>query len=87
METTRLSSKGQVVIPRAIRQARHWPIGQEFEVQETEQGLLLRPKALFAPTRLEDVAGCLSSSRPAVSLEEMEAAIARGVEAQGYGRR
>ena len=45
METTRLSSKGQIIIPKAIRQAYKWPVGQEFLVEQTEQGILLRPKS------------------------------------------
>ena len=30
METTRLSSKGQVIIPKTLRDAHHWLAGQEF---------------------------------------------------------
>ena len=30
METTRLSSKGQVIIPKRLRDAHHWLAGQEL---------------------------------------------------------
>ena len=59
IETTRLSSKGQVVLPSSIRNAHHWEPGTEFQVQETPEGILLRPLARQAASRVEDVAGCL----------------------------
>lgn len=30
METTRLSSKGQIIIPKALRDIYHWQTGQEL---------------------------------------------------------
>ena len=36
METTRLSTKGQIVLPKGIRAARAWEPGTEFTVEETE---------------------------------------------------
>ncbi len=46
METTRLSSKGQVIIPKAVRSAHQWGVGLELEVIEMGDGVLLRPKTL-----------------------------------------
>jgi len=43
MQLTLLSSKGQVIIPKAIREARHWHAGTRLEVTETAEGLLLKP--------------------------------------------
>ena len=79
METTKLSSKGQVVIPSVLRKRHGWSEGQEFEVEDLEDGLLLRPKRIFAVTRLEDVAGCLPYSGPVISLSDMDAAIEKAV--------
>ncbi len=59
METTRLSSKGQVIIPKAIRDSHHWENGLEFQVIDTGDGILLKPKTPFAETNLADVAGML----------------------------
>jgi AbrB family looped-hinge helix DNA binding protein len=59
METTRLSSKGQVIIPKAVRDARHWEPGMELAVVETPEGVLLKPSVPFAATRLDEVAGSL----------------------------
>nr|MBA2549451.1 AbrB/MazE/SpoVT family DNA-binding domain-containing protein [Burkholderiaceae bacterium] len=44
MESTKLSSKGQVILPAAIRTARRWTPGTEFAVLETADGVLLKPK-------------------------------------------
>lgn len=82
IETTRLSSKGQVVLPSSIRKAHRWATGTEFVVEETPQGLLLRPMVSATPTRLEDVAGCLQPRRTRVSQAEMDAAVAAEVKAR-----
>jgi len=78
METTRLSSKGQVVLPKSIRDAHRLEPGAEFAVEDRPEGILLRPLVRpFAPTRVEDVLGCTGYKGPAKSIEEMEDAIAR----------
>jgi len=59
METTRLSTKGQIVLPKTMRTSRAWGPGTEFTVEETGEGVLLRPAAHFPQTSLEEVAGCL----------------------------
>lgn len=59
METTRLSSKGQIIIPKSVRSANRWEEGAEFAVIDTGEGILLKPKALFARTRHRDVSGLL----------------------------
>ena len=78
MITTKLSTKGQITIPKEIRSAHGWSKGLEFTVQETENGLLLTPLPLFVETTLADVPGCTGYQGPPKSLEEMEEAIARG---------
>ena len=76
METTKLSSKGQVVLPRAIRAAKAWRPGQALAVVSTDEGVLLKPLKPFRDTSLDDVAGCLAYEGKAKRLEEMEAAVA-----------
>jgi AbrB family looped-hinge helix DNA binding protein len=82
VETTRLSSKGQLVLPKAIRQAGNWPAGTEFTVEAVPGGVLLRPVRAFPESRLEDVIGCARHAGPARSDAAMRAAIARGVKAR-----
>ena len=80
METTRLSTKGQIVLPQSIREAKSWGPGTEFTIEETTDGILLRPTSPFAKTRLEDVVGCLHvPGRKPATLAEMDRSIAREV--------
>jgi AbrB family looped-hinge helix DNA binding protein len=79
METTRLSTKGQIILPKGIRVSRSWGPGTEFTVEETSSGILLRPAALFPDTNLEEVAGCLRSDRKSKTTVQMRAAIGREV--------
>ncbi len=78
MPTTRLSSKGQIIIPKPIRTAHNWRPGQKLKVIDTDDGVLLKPVEPFPKTSLEEVAGCLKYSGPAKSLAEMEEAICKG---------
>ncbi len=55
--TVRLSTKGQVVLPKSIRRRRNWESGASFTIEETPEGVLLKEASLFEPTRLEDVFG------------------------------
>jgi AbrB family looped-hinge helix DNA binding protein len=82
METTRLSSKGQVVLPKSVRDARSWKPGTQFAVEEVSEGILLRALRPFPPTSVEEVSGCLKYTGRAKTLREMETAIARGVRAR-----
>jgi AbrB family looped-hinge helix DNA binding protein len=78
MLKTKISSKGQVVVPLSIRERRNLKTGQTLLVDEVPEGILLRDKPAFARTTLGQVAGCLQYSGPAVSLEDMRAAGAEG---------
>ncbi len=59
MERTRLSTKGQIILPKTIRDARAWGPGTEFTVEVSEDGVLLRPARRQPSTTLDEVAGCL----------------------------
>jgi len=79
MNTARLSSKGQLIIPKPIRQVHGWDTGQELEVIDTEQGVLLKTKSPFPETTLNEVAGSLAYQGKTKSLADMDQAIAIGV--------
>jgi bifunctional DNA-binding transcriptional regulator/antitoxin component of YhaV-PrlF toxin-antitoxin module len=87
METTKLSSDGQVTIPQVLREIHQWQAGQEFVAIDTGDGILLKPKTPFVETTLEAVAGYLKYDGTPISLEEMEDAIRRGVEETWDDRR
>jgi AbrB family looped-hinge helix DNA binding protein len=74
--TTTVSTKGQVILPKAIRDHRRWPPGTRLIVKETPEGVLLTPASPFPPTRMEDVYGMLKYDGPPVSIEEMDEAVA-----------
>ena len=73
--TTTVSTKGQVILPKAIRQRRHWEPGTRLVVEDTAEGVLLKAAPVFAPTRPEDVAGMLAYRGRPKTIEEMESAI------------
>lgn len=80
MERTRLSSKGQVIIPKWIRDRHEWQPGDELVVLYTEQGVTLKLSRPFPETTLDDVVGCLSYSGPTVSIEEMDEVISAAIQ-------
>jgi AbrB family looped-hinge helix DNA binding protein len=79
MDTTRLSTKGQVIVPKRIRESQAWPPGTELIVEETGDGILLRPAGRLPLTELKEVAGCLKSKRKAKTDLQMRAAVEREV--------
>ncbi|MBK6714928.1 MAG: AbrB/MazE/SpoVT family DNA-binding domain-containing protein [Burkholderiales bacterium] len=85
--TTRMSSKGQIIIPKPLRTMHRWTAGTELEVIDVGEGLLLRPRTRFPATCLEDVAGCLPHSGPALTDDDIAAALAAGVQEQWLDRR
>ena len=76
MKTTRLSRKGHVLIPKALRTIHHWDPGLELIVIDTGDGLLLKPKAPFAPAELSDVSGMLKGKGSPKTDDEIKAALA-----------
>lgn len=74
METT-MSSKGQIVIPRQIRQQHGWQPGVIFTVLEKDNTLILQPVSTKKTTKLEDVIGCTGYRGPKKNLAEMDAGI------------
>jgi AbrB family looped-hinge helix DNA binding protein len=79
MPRTRLSSKGQVVIPKALREERGWAPGTEFNVEVTRDGILLRPTPGSPGTTAREVMGCLDYRGPPRSPAEMDEGIARAI--------
>ncbi len=73
--TVRLSTKGQVVLPKSIRRRRNWESGASLTIEETPEGVLLKEASLFEPTRLEDVFGMLEYAGPPKTIEEMDASV------------
>jgi AbrB family looped-hinge helix DNA binding protein len=80
--TTVVSTKGQVILPAAIRKQRHWDPGTRLIVEQTSEGVLLRSEPLFPPTNIDEVAGMLKYDGPPISIEDMS----KGVEEYFRGK-
>ena len=89
MQTTQMSSKGQVISPKDIRTRRHWLPGTRLVAEETPEGVLLRTARSSSTQSLD--AGlaamhALANHRGrAKTLAEMDAAVAK--EARKAGSR
>ena len=73
--TTVISTKGQVILPKAIRDQLHWAAGTKLTVENTPAGVLLTASPIFPPTTIDEVFGSLRYDGPPLSLEDMDAAI------------
>ncbi|GHU32345.1 hypothetical protein AGMMS50256_22290 [Betaproteobacteria bacterium] len=76
METIRLSTKGQVVLPKQVREAHQWDAGQELTVIDLPDCVMLK-NASTATVSWNDVAGRLAKYRKdkPVTDEEMHEAV------------
>ena len=82
MATTVVSAKGQVVLPKALRDAKGWTPGTRLAVEETPDGLTLRvqeSEPIFPPTTIDEAFGCLKYDGPPKTIEEMDAGVAEGI--------
>lgn len=84
---TTLSTKGQVILPKAIRDRRDWNAGMKLIVEETPEGVLLKRAPIFPPTKPSDVFGMLKGKYkgPPKTIEEMDEALLEAV-AQDFKR-
>ena len=77
MDTSKVSSKWQVVIPRHVREAEQIRIGSEVAFERTAEGILLRPVGAGKRIAPEEAYGILRTRRRAAT----KADIARAVRA------
>jgi AbrB family looped-hinge helix DNA binding protein len=75
---TKMSAKGQIVIPKAVREALNWPPGTQLEVERLGGAVTLRPvaKKRGRLTIEEFVARRPKYEGPPKSLEEIDDAVA-----------
>jgi AbrB family looped-hinge helix DNA binding protein len=83
MNTITLSSKGQVVIPKFMRQSAHLSVGDELSISYVGGEIRLRPLAAHSSSALDLVAGCLARpGRKPKSDEEVKLAIKKRLKAK-----
>jgi AbrB family looped-hinge helix DNA binding protein len=78
VDTTVLSQKGQVVIPKKLREQRGWEPGLRLAVEPTPDGLVLRPLEATRAEVAASLLGIVGYRGPRRSLADMEAAIRKG---------
>jgi AbrB family looped-hinge helix DNA binding protein len=76
--TTHLSTKGQLIIPKGIRDRHGWKAGSELLIEDRGDHVVVRSAETIPETTLDQLIGCTGYSGPRRSLAEQEAAIARG---------
>lgn len=81
MTTSRLSTKGQLIIPKQVRRRHGWRAGTELLVEDRGDCVVLRARDAPASTTLDELIGCTGYRGRTRTLEEMEAGVARGARA------
>ena len=74
--TTKLSAKGQVLLPKALTTSHGWKAGTEFIVEDRDGCVVLRPKQRDRALRWHDLIGCVGYVGPRKTLKQMKEAIA-----------
>jgi AbrB family looped-hinge helix DNA binding protein len=69
--TIKLSSKGQIVIPKEIRDELHWQAGTQLSLVTTVSGVSLRAMPAKTGRNLGDLIGMLKHEGAPVSIEEL----------------
>jgi len=79
MITTRMSTKGQVIIPKAVRDQLGAVPGAEYAVEIDRGAIRLVPrggyKSRLPATTLDEVAGMLRYEGPPVTIDDMRKAV------------
>ena len=75
---SRLSTKGQIIIPREIRRRHGWQQGTVIEIEDRSGTIVLRAAGSDNKTTIDDLLGILPYRGRAKTLDEMAAGIARG---------
>jgi AbrB family looped-hinge helix DNA binding protein len=80
MNRTRVSSKGQLVLPKSVRDRQGWTAGTELEVEDRGDVVVLRRvRPAFPPTTIGQVRGSARYRGPKVPAEDFDKGIAEHV--------
>lgn len=72
---TKLSTKGQVILPKPVRDALNLVPGTEFAVEHDGETVVLRPLRPFPLTSVREVFGSAGYGGPTATLADMDAAV------------
>jgi len=72
---TKVSTRGQVVLPKAIRDKRRWKAGTRLTVEDRPEAVLLKPVEKKKKLTIDDLRGIVKYKGPPHTIEEMNAGI------------
>ena len=87
MDTSKVSSKWQVVIPRQVREAEQIRVGSEVTFERTAEGILLRPVGAAKRTAPEEGYGILKTRRRAATEADIAHAVRSAAVKKEHKRR
>ena len=88
MQTVKLSTKGQLVIPKEMREEHHLSVGTEFVVSFVGKEIHLTPLPMFPRTTVAKTAGLLSKrGQQGVSEEKNRARIGKSLKTRDLATR
>ena len=79
---TSVSSKGQIVIPKELRDRRGLHTGTELEIEEVPEGMLLRLVVAPSADAVGTLLGCAGYRGPRKTIAQMEEGIRKGARAR-----
>jgi AbrB family looped-hinge helix DNA binding protein len=86
----KISSKGQLVLPKAVRDAYGLTAGSEVEIESVGETIVLRPHVRRPRTgrvyTLDEVAGMLKYDGPPVSIRDMDRAVEEEVRRRWHAK-
>lgn len=76
--TTTLSSKGQMVLPKALRDQKRWQAGTRLVLKDMPDGILITPERAEQTYTVDDIIGILRHDGSLVTIEQMNEAGPKG---------
>ncbi len=70
--TTIVSSKGQMVLPKALRDRKHWAPGTKLALEEVPGGVFVRLVEAKRQYTVDDIVGCLQFDGPHLTQKEID---------------
>ncbi len=67
----KLSSKGQIVTPKTIRDSLHWETGVELTLVASESGVILQTRKKDIQKDIGSLRGMLENTKISLSIEEL----------------
>jgi AbrB family looped-hinge helix DNA binding protein len=75
MENTRVSTKGQIVLPKPVRESHQWDCGQELIVIDLPDCVILKARPVRDMSWKNIVGRLTKPGRPPATEAEMQAAV------------